>query len=179
MDLEVKVKKEPAWLEETINASLENIEHVPEVIALKEEVKSELTDPGSTQENSLEPSEDIKEEIFIGDHADDQLLPHIKEETKSRPEVSNADHQRPDGGAPCFRCNVCGQFLAGKLCHLRHLKRHKDDRSFKCDYCGKLFGCRSSLTEHLRIHLLLLLQQPQQQQHNITIIMVKTLQVTI
>ncbi|XP_067014706.2 uncharacterized protein [Anabrus simplex] len=82
MDLEVKVKKEPAWLEETTNVSLENIEHVPEVIALKEEVKSELTDPGSMQENSLEPSEDIKEEIFIEEHADDQLLPYIKEETK-------------------------------------------------------------------------------------------------
>ncbi|XP_067014654.2 uncharacterized protein [Anabrus simplex] len=81
MDLEVKIKEEPAWLEETTNASLENIEHISEVIALKEEVKSELTDPGSAQEKSLEPPEDIKEEIFIEEHTDDQLLQYIKEET--------------------------------------------------------------------------------------------------
>ncbi|XP_068086878.1 uncharacterized protein [Anabrus simplex] len=82
MDLEVKIKEEPAWLEGTTTASLENIEHVSEVIALKEEVKSELTEPESTQENSLETSNDIKEEIFIEEHTDDQLLPYIKAETK-------------------------------------------------------------------------------------------------
>ncbi|XP_067014757.1 uncharacterized protein [Anabrus simplex] len=82
MDPEIKIKEEPAWLEETTTASPENIEHVSEVIVLKEEVKSELTEPGSMQENSLEPSDDIKEEVFIEEHTDDQLLPYIKEETK-------------------------------------------------------------------------------------------------
>ncbi|XP_068086996.1 zinc finger protein 134-like [Anabrus simplex] len=152
MDLEVKIKEEPAWLEETTNASLENIEHISEVIALKEEVKSELTDPGSAQEKSLEPPEDIKEEIFIEEHTDDQLLQYIKEETKSSPEVSNTDHQPPDGGEPCFRCSACGKILAGKLSLLRHLKSHRNDRSFKCDHCGKLFGRRNSLSNHLRFH---------------------------
>ncbi|XP_068086869.1 uncharacterized protein [Anabrus simplex] len=83
MDLEAKIKEEPAWLEGKTTASLENSEHVSAVIALKEEVKSELTVPESSQENSLEPSEYIKEEIFIEEHTDDQLLPYIKEETKS------------------------------------------------------------------------------------------------
>ncbi|XP_068087013.1 uncharacterized protein [Anabrus simplex] len=82
MDLEAKIKEEPAWLEGTTTASLENFEHVSEVIAVKEEVKSELTEPGSSQDNPLEPSEGTKEEIFIEEHADDQLLPYIKEETK-------------------------------------------------------------------------------------------------
>ncbi|XP_068086257.1 uncharacterized protein [Anabrus simplex] len=82
MDLEVNIKEEPAWLEETTNASLENIERVSEVIALKKEAKSELTEPESTQENSLEPSKDNKKEIFIEQHTDDQLLAYIKEETK-------------------------------------------------------------------------------------------------
>ncbi|XP_068086352.1 uncharacterized protein [Anabrus simplex] len=54
MELEVKIKEEPAWLEGTTTASLENFEHVSEVIALKEEVKSDLTEPGSSLENSLE-----------------------------------------------------------------------------------------------------------------------------
>ncbi|XP_068086901.1 oocyte zinc finger protein XlCOF19 [Anabrus simplex] len=155
MDLEVKIKEEPAWLEGTTTASLENIEHVSEVIALKEEVKSELTEPESTQENSLETSNDIKEEIFIEEHTDDQLLPYIKAETKSRPEVSYADHQPPDGGAPCFCCSVCSDVLAGNLDLLRHLKRHNEDRPFKCGHCGKLFDSGSILSEHLRIHPLL------------------------
>ncbi|XP_068086503.1 uncharacterized protein [Anabrus simplex] len=59
MYMEVKIKEEPVWLEGTTNASLENIEDVSEVMALKEEVKSELTEPGSTQENSLEVPEKI------------------------------------------------------------------------------------------------------------------------
>ncbi|XP_068086907.1 uncharacterized protein [Anabrus simplex] len=83
MDLEAKIKEEHAWLEGKTTASLENLEHVPEVIALKEEVNSELTEPESSQENSLEPFEDIKEEIFIEEHTDDQLLPYIKEETNN------------------------------------------------------------------------------------------------
>ncbi|XP_067013970.1 uncharacterized protein [Anabrus simplex] len=82
MDLEIKIKEEPAWLEGTTTASLENFEHVSEVIVLKDEVKSELTESGSSHENYLEPSEDIKEEILIEEHSDVQLLPYIKEETK-------------------------------------------------------------------------------------------------
>ncbi|XP_068086357.1 zinc finger protein 345-like [Anabrus simplex] len=152
MDLEAKIKEEPAWLEGKTTASLENFEHVSEVIALKEEVKSELTEPESSQENSVEPFEDIKEEIFIEEHTDDQLLPYIKEETKSRPEVSYAYHQPPDGGAPCFGCNGCGKVMAGKLGLLTHLKRHKDDRLLKCDHCGKLFNSGCNLSEHLRNH---------------------------
>ncbi|XP_068086358.1 zinc finger protein OZF-like [Anabrus simplex] len=155
MDLELKIKEEPAWLEGKTTASLENIELVSEVIALKE-VKSELTESGSMEENSLEPFEDIKEEICIEEHTDDQLLPYIKEETESGPEVSYANRQVPDGGATSFSCSVCGKVLVGKLGLLRHLKTHKDDRPYQCDHCGKLFGCKSSLSEHLKIHPLLL-----------------------
>ncbi|XP_068086868.1 hypermethylated in cancer 2 protein-like [Anabrus simplex] len=184
MDLEAKIKEEPDWIEGETTASLENFKHVSEVIALKEEVKSELTEPGSMQENSLEenfehisevialkeevkseltesgsiqenslePSEYTKEEIFIEEHTDDQLLPYIKEETKSRPEVSCRDHQPPDGGSSSFRCSVCSEVLARKCDLLQHLIRHKEDRPFKCDHCGKVFGSRSSLSKHLRIH---------------------------
>ncbi|XP_068085444.1 uncharacterized protein [Anabrus simplex] len=84
MDMEVKIKEEPTWLEGTTTASLENTEYVSEVITLKAEIKSELTEPRSTQEKSLEPSEDTKEEIFIEEQTDDQLLPYIKEETNRR-----------------------------------------------------------------------------------------------
>ncbi|XP_068086915.1 uncharacterized protein [Anabrus simplex] len=136
MDLEVKIKEEPAWLEGITTASVENFEYVSEVIALKEEVKPELAEPGSLQENYLEPSKDIKEEIFIEEHTDDQLLAYIKEEMKSRSsKVSYADHQPTDGGDPCCRCSVCGKILAGKLGLLRHLKGHKYNHHFKSDHC--------------------------------------------
>ncbi|XP_068086359.1 uncharacterized protein [Anabrus simplex] len=82
MDLEVNIKEEPVWLEGTTNSSLEDIEHSSEVIPLKEEVKSELTEPEPTHEDSLQLSEDIKKEIFVEQHTDDQLLAYIKEKTK-------------------------------------------------------------------------------------------------
>ncbi|XP_068086974.1 uncharacterized protein [Anabrus simplex] len=81
IDIDIKTALE--FTSSLLSAVLQkNLEHVSEVIALKEEVKSELTEPESSQENSLEPSEDTKEEIFIEEHTDDQLLPYIKEETK-------------------------------------------------------------------------------------------------
>ncbi|XP_068086913.1 zinc finger and SCAN domain-containing protein 12-like [Anabrus simplex] len=148
-----EVKSELTEPESSQENSLEEyFEHISEVIALKEEVKSELTEPGSIQENSLEPSEDTKEEIFIEKHTDDQLLPYIKEETKSRPKMSYRDHQPLDCGSPSVRCSLCSEVLAGKMGLLRHLKSHKDDRPFKCDHCGKAFCSRSTFSEHLSMH---------------------------
>ncbi|XP_068084084.1 uncharacterized protein [Anabrus simplex] len=135
MDLEIKIKEEPAWLEGTGNASLENIEHVGllEMITLKNEAKSEITEPGPTQDNSFEHSEDIKKEVFIEQHTVGQLVPYIKEETKSSPEVSYGDHPHPDGEG--------------------HLERHDEDRPFICDHCGMLFNSGSSLSVHALIHM--------------------------
>ncbi|XP_068083981.1 zinc finger protein 236-like [Anabrus simplex] len=128
MDLETKIKEEPAWSEGTGNASLENIEHVTQIITLKKEDKSELTEPGPTEDCSFKPSEDTKEAIFIEQHTVDQLVPYIKEETRSSP-----DHPPPDGRRP--------------------LKRHKGDRPFICDHCGKLFSSGRKLSAHVIIHM--------------------------
>ncbi|XP_067004942.2 uncharacterized protein [Anabrus simplex] len=84
MDLETKIKVEPAWLEGTGNASLENIEHGTQIITLKKEEKSELTQPGPTEDCSFEPSEDTKKEIFIEQQTVGQLVPYIKEETNTK-----------------------------------------------------------------------------------------------
>ncbi|XP_068086463.1 zinc finger protein 501-like isoform X1 [Anabrus simplex] len=139
MDLEINIKEEPAWLEETTNASLENIELVSDVVVLKKEVKSELTEPGSTQEDTLQPSKGIKEEIFTEHGTIDQLVPYIKEDTKSRPEAR-------------FRCDVCGKILASKWGLSRHVKGHSGVRPFPCDQCGKLFSRSSHLSQHVVIH---------------------------
>ncbi|XP_068086949.1 uncharacterized protein [Anabrus simplex] len=64
MDLEAKIKEEPGWIEGETTASLENFENVSEVIALKEEVKSELTEPESSQENSLEENFEYVSEVI-------------------------------------------------------------------------------------------------------------------
>ncbi|XP_068083983.1 uncharacterized protein [Anabrus simplex] len=83
MDLETKTKEEPAWLEGTANASLVTIEHETQIITLKKEAKSELTEPGPPEECSFKPSEDTNEEVFIEQHTVDQPSLYIKEETKT------------------------------------------------------------------------------------------------
>ncbi|XP_068083999.1 zinc finger protein 260-like [Anabrus simplex] len=133
MDMETNIKEEPVWLETTGNASLESIEHVTQIITMKKEAKSELTVPGPTEDCSFEPSEDTKEKIFIEQHTVDQLIPYIKEETSSSPELSYADHPPQDGG--------------------RTLNRHYVDRPFICDHCGKLFSSESCLSQHVMIHM--------------------------
>ncbi|XP_067014526.1 uncharacterized protein PF3D7_1120000 [Anabrus simplex] len=98
MELEVHVKGEPVWLEET-----ENWEHVSERTHLKEEFKLELTELEGTQENyehvsemphvkeefkselmtelgRTEPSEDAKEEVITEEHAVGQPVQCFKEE---------------------------------------------------------------------------------------------------
>ncbi|XP_068086362.1 zinc finger protein 397-like [Anabrus simplex] len=152
MDQEVKIKEEPAWLKETTNASLENSEHVSEVIALKQEAKSELTEPESTQENSLEPSEDNKKEIFIEQNTDDQLLAYVKEETQPRPEVSCTDHQPADDVGGCFRRNICGKSFSKKLNRIVHVQTQTGLKLHCCIVCGKSFNQKRVLRDHMQIH---------------------------
>ncbi|XP_068083051.1 uncharacterized protein [Anabrus simplex] len=84
MDQKVNVKEEPVWLEGTTNTSLENFEREWDMISLKPETKSELTEPGPTQENTFESSVDIKEEIVLEQQTVDLLVPYIKEENNCR-----------------------------------------------------------------------------------------------
>ncbi|XP_068086733.1 uncharacterized protein [Anabrus simplex] len=89
MDLEAKIKEEPAWLEGKTTASLENFEHVSEVIALKEEVKSELTEPESSQEDSLEVV--LLQLLMNGDNTLDQNQRLDKQRTTYEIALKNMD----------------------------------------------------------------------------------------
>ncbi|XP_068083890.1 uncharacterized protein [Anabrus simplex] len=109
MDQEVEVKEEPVWLEGVDITSLENFEHISEMISLKQEGKSELTEPVPTTESAFEENfelessvthlkdeikpellelgstqnaTDIKDGIFIEDHTIDERVLCIKEENR-------------------------------------------------------------------------------------------------
>ncbi|XP_068084002.1 uncharacterized protein [Anabrus simplex] len=121
------------------------------------------TAPGLSWDAMLkytQPSEDSKEEIFIEQHTVGQLVPYIKEETKSSPEVSYADHLPPDGGIRVqrhkeeypFICDQCGkQFSSGRILS-EHVMIHTEPALNVCGICQKCFTNRNSLTVHLRLH---------------------------
>ncbi|XP_068085427.1 uncharacterized protein [Anabrus simplex] len=56
----------------------ENFELVSDMKPVKEETKSELTEPGPRQENAFEPSACITEEISIEQDTFGELVPHVK-----------------------------------------------------------------------------------------------------
>ncbi|XP_068085461.1 uncharacterized protein [Anabrus simplex] len=77
MDLEIKVKEEPIFFEETSITSCDNYKIISEEMHLKEEPKSELAVPRETQ-----PSSDIKNEVTVDEHTVGQLVACFKEEDK-------------------------------------------------------------------------------------------------
>ncbi|XP_068086361.1 zinc finger protein 649 [Anabrus simplex] len=123
MDLEVNIKQEPAWPDGTTNASLENTEHTSDVVVLRKEVKSELTEPGSPQGNSFEPSKGIKKEICTEPGTIIQLVPNIKEETRSNL-YGKSFSQKPHS------CNVCGKSFRQKVGLSVHMKSHTGDMPY-------------------------------------------------
>ena len=48
-------------------------------------------------------------------------------------------------------CQICCKEVAN-ISFARHMKIHKERKSFKCEYCQKEFTRNEGLTEHLRIH---------------------------
>ncbi|XP_068085440.1 zinc finger protein 436-like [Anabrus simplex] len=77
MDLEVEIKEEPIYFDETSNTSCDNYKIISEEMLLKEEPKSELAVQRETQ-----PSCDIKNDISVDEHTVDQLVTCFKGEDK-------------------------------------------------------------------------------------------------
>ncbi|XP_067000115.2 uncharacterized protein [Anabrus simplex] len=77
MDLEIEIKEEPVWREGTASTSFDSYELSLDEMYVKEEIKSELAEPGQTQHAADIKDEGIPEEQIIA-----QLLPCIKEENR-------------------------------------------------------------------------------------------------
>ncbi|XP_068083063.1 gastrula zinc finger protein XlCGF52.1-like isoform X1 [Anabrus simplex] len=145
MDLKVQIKEEPVWVEVTADTSLENYELISEMIPLKQEIKSELTEPGRTQENTFEPSADIKEEILIEEH---QVDPNIKENNDG----ANVAVLAEDTGEKMLRCHECNKTFALRSSLQFHLLIHSGERPYQCDACNSTFARRSNLRDHMKSH---------------------------
>ncbi|XP_067003952.2 zinc finger protein 614 [Anabrus simplex] len=165
MDLEVHIKQEPIWLEET-----ENTEHVSEMIPLKKEAKSELTEPGPMQESSFEPSADVKEEIFTEQHTGNEVVPFFEEDTKWRPDIPYADHRTPDccdsrgkllslkrmqthDGRKPYCSNVCDKSFSLEQNLTNQTRTYTGDTPCCCELCGKFLSGERSLSRHRRTHI--------------------------
>ncbi|XP_068083982.1 zinc finger protein 792 [Anabrus simplex] len=75
MDQKIGIKEEPVWFEGTASASFDNYKITSDGMDFKGEPKSELAEPRETQ-----PSTDIKDEISVDEHTIGQSVECFKEE---------------------------------------------------------------------------------------------------
>nr|XP_040566933.1 gastrula zinc finger protein XlCGF26.1-like isoform X2 [Lepeophtheirus salmonis] len=57
-----------------------------------------------------------------------------------------------DSNGKNFSCEKCGKQFGYKSSLMQHIKLHGDSRVFKCQFCSKSFSRKGNLQEHLRIH---------------------------
>ncbi|XP_068082663.1 gastrula zinc finger protein XlCGF57.1 isoform X1 [Anabrus simplex] len=119
--------------------TVENIE-VPCLMPVKQETKSELTDPGPLQENAFESSADIKDEIFIR-----HTVPHLQEE-------NNVEQIAVSTKSSSNSCDFCCKKF-NRQCNLkRHMQSHSATRQHCCSVCNREFTRRDHLKNHLLTH---------------------------
>ncbi|XP_068083004.1 zinc finger protein 382 isoform X3 [Anabrus simplex] len=184
MEEAVFVKCEPAWPLDTEEepSNFDSDELLSQKIHLKEEIKSELAEPGQVQVNTLEPFADVKDEISVEDHTDGQLEPCFKEDNKkqtlhghnaTRTEDGPLSSEVPDEeacgersrdkydrqmlihtGERPYRCDICPKTFGRKSNLRRHMVTHADadNRPYCCDVCGKKFCRNNDLRAHIHIH---------------------------
>ncbi|XP_068083889.1 zinc finger protein 583-like [Anabrus simplex] len=146
MDMEIEIKEEPVWCEGTANTLLENLELVSEMVSLKQETKSELTEPDPTQENAFETSADIKEETLVEQEKVDLRVPYMKEN------VDNVALLTKHVGEEVIYCTVCKKLLSQESNLKSHKTCHSEVRHRVCNICNCTFTPRNSLRSHMVIH---------------------------
>ena len=65
-------------------------------------------------------------------------------------EISGFDEDSTDW--KCYRCEDCGQMFGTRSRMLCHRKMHTGERAHLCDDCGKSFTTRESLVRHRWMH---------------------------
>ncbi|XP_071143850.1 zinc finger protein 37-like [Mytilus edulis] len=64
-------------------------------------------------------------------------------------------HQYVHNIHPPLKCSICHQILKSEKTLSYHMKtKHNEayQKNVSCEYCGKLFWCKSELDKHLRVH---------------------------
>ncbi|XP_068083034.1 zinc finger protein 271 isoform X1 [Anabrus simplex] len=177
MDMKIKIKDEPVYIEETASTSYEEDHLLSGMTHLKEECKSELAEPGPTQENIVEPAANIKDEVITEDHTVDELISYFKEENSVEDvtlstihtgemiyqctvccmefsqEFDLKKHKLTHSGHKPFQCTLCPSAFSRKPDLNRHSKIHSGDKPFSCIVCYSRFRDRSNLNQHMRCHL--------------------------
>ncbi|GFR94268.1 zinc finger protein 208 [Elysia marginata] len=62
------------------------------------------------------------------------------------------DHFKPLGNSVGFQCLLCGEELRFKSFMMTHVRKHLNQRLFKCDLCPKSFFARHVLRKHQQNH---------------------------
>ncbi|CAC5406284.1 KRAB [Mytilus coruscus] len=65
-------------------------------------------------------------------------------------------HQYVHDIHPPLKCKICHQTLKTENTLSYHMKTKHDEtyqKNVSCEYCGKLFWCKSELDKHLRVHI--------------------------
>lgn len=80
---------------------------------------------------------------------------HLKSDHKQKVKVEK-QHEIRNEPLGEYQCEICYKTLSGDYELKRHNRTvHENRRDHKCDFCGKMFGARSNLNNHMmKLHVL-------------------------
>ncbi|XP_067013686.2 zinc finger protein OZF isoform X1 [Anabrus simplex] len=174
MDMEVNIKEEPVWLEEAAETSHED--RLSGMIHIKEESKSELAEPGPSQDNvfeecfqlqstmtclkeetepELEPGPTqsaaiVKDELSVEEHITDQHVLYFNKEKRFENFAEMTQHTRTGESSHC--CTVCSMVSSRKLNIKKRISKPPADETYQCKLCKSTFSQRNDLRNHKLTH---------------------------
>ncbi|XP_066994801.2 oocyte zinc finger protein XlCOF26 [Anabrus simplex] len=179
MDVEVEIKEEPIWLEETPNTSLDlcvnhsadkdNVVKVePQTLVIP--VTENATLHPRAEDVMTAPSANVRDEVCIDKRTVDQLVPGFQEENNvecvpvsTKGPVNSSDCS----GKTCSRrktleplslvhslqtphsCTVCNRVFSTRKSLNRHQLTHSAKKRYPCTHCSREYSHKTSLTTHL------------------------------